>query len=55
MRNLVTIAVAVVVGAILAMTAAFALVTANAPDQDAQDRISKGDTGDSAITQYGQR
>jgi hypothetical protein len=54
-RTLVTLAVAVAVGAILAMTTAFALVAANAPDSGAKERISKGETGDSAVVQYGQR
>jgi hypothetical protein len=54
-RTLVTLAVAVAVGAILAMTAAFALVAANAPDAGAKDRISRGETGDSGVVKYGQR
>ena len=55
MRTLLGIVVAVAVGAILAVTAAFTLVTTNAPDEAAEEQLRKGAATEKSVLEYGQR
>lgn len=43
------------VGVILALTAAYAIVVSNAPDQKADDLLHKGQGGEQSVVEYGQR
>ncbi|GAA4697254.1 hypothetical protein [Phytohabitans rumicis] len=55
MRTYLAIAAGSAAGAFLAVIAAFALISANAPDQDAERLINSGQTSAESTLQYGQR
>jgi hypothetical protein len=46
---------AAVVGVILAVTAAYAIVAGNAPDQKAEDLLHSGHGSEQTVVEYGQR
>lgn len=55
MRTYLAIAAGSAVGAFLAVVAAFAFISANAPDRDAEKLINSGQTVSESTLQYGQR
>jgi hypothetical protein len=52
---LLGIVVAAVVGVVLAVTAAYAIVATNGPDEKAKDQIRGGHTTETSVVEYGQR
>jgi len=54
-RTVIGVLAAAVVGVILAVTAAYAIVAGNAPDQKAEDLLHSGHGSEQTVVEYGQR
>jgi hypothetical protein len=54
-RTVLGVLAAAVVGVVLAVTAAYAIVAGNGPDQKAQDLLRNGHGSEQSVVQYGQR
>lgn len=55
MRTYLAIAAGAAAGAFLAVIAAFALISVNAPDKEAEQQLNSGQTAEQSVVEYGQR